>query len=154
MKNIQIKIVALILVCSVMLSCSNLKTAIFDQYSYQQAISLKVESDNLISYATNPYADYQDEIEDMFLDMQKMLEYEKNKPDNTITYSMWKLLTDKDKNLLAGFFKRWQEELQLSSAFTTEARAQITEVFDLIIKYEAQKNKTNESNIINFLTNN
>lgn len=154
MKKLQTNIVVLIFSACMLFSCSGLKTAVFDQYSYQQAISLKVESDNLMDSAINPYTNHQDEVKRMLLDIQKMLEYEKNKPDNTITYSMWKILADKDKNLLAGFFKRWEEEQQLSKVFANEARIQIMEAFDLIIKYEAQKNKTNESNILNFLTNN
>ncbi|MEZ4792152.1 MAG: hypothetical protein R2783_01345 [Gelidibacter sp.] len=137
-----------------LLSCQSLKTAIFDQYSYQQAISLKVESGNLIEDATISYDDYEYEANNLLLELQKMVEYEKNKPNNEVSYAMWNVMANKDKNLLGGFLKRWNEEEILSEAFTQEAKLQIMEAFDLIIKYEAQKNKTNESNILNFLSNN
>ena len=135
-------------------SCQSLKTAIFDQYSYQQAISIKVESLNLMDDATQSYDSFETEVEDLMLELQKMVEYEKNKPDNQVSYAMWNVLANADKNLLAGFFKRWQDDGQLSKVFTDEAKLQISEALDLIIKYEAQKNKTNETNILNFLGTN
>lgn len=135
-------------------SCQSLKTAIFDQYSYQQAISIKVESLNLMDDATQSYDSFETEVEDLMLELQKMVEYEKNKPDNEVSYAMWKVLANTDKNLLSGFFKRWKDDGQLSKVFTDEAKLQISEALDLIIKYEAQKNKTNETNILNFLGTN
>ena len=83
-----------------------------------------------------------------------MVEYEKNKPDNEVSYAMWNVMANKDKNLLAGFFKRWKDKSQLSSIFIGEAKIQVAEALDLIVKYEAQKNKTNENNILGFLSNN
>lgn len=135
-------------------SCKSLKTAIFDQYSYQQAISIKVESLNLMDDASQPFNTFEVEVEDLMLELQKMVEYEKNKPNNEVSYAMWNVLANKDKNLLAGFFKRWKDDGQLSEAFTNEAKLQVSEALDLIIKYEAQKNKTNETNILNFLGTN
>lgn len=135
-------------------SCNSLKTAIFDQYSYQQAISIKVESLNLMDDASQPFNTFEVEVEDLMLELQKMVEYEKNKPNNEVSYAMWNVLANKDKNLLAGFFKRWKDDGQLSKAFKNEAKLQVSEALDLIIKYEAQKNKTNETNILNFLGTN
>nr|WP_321224414.1 hypothetical protein [uncultured Psychroserpens sp.] len=136
------------------IGCQSLKTAIFDQYSYQQAISLKVESLNLMDEATQSYNTYEVEVEELMLELQKMVEYEKNKPNNEVSYAMWNLIANKDKNLLAGFFKRWQADDQLSSSFTQEAKLQIAEALDLIIKYEAKKNRTNETSILNFIGSN
>ena len=155
MKLIKAKFLILTLALQMlMLSCQSLKTAVFDQYSYQQAISLKVESNNLLENATTSYDDYDIEVDELLLDLQKMMEYEKNKPNNEVSYAMWQVMADEDKNLLAGFIKRWDEEEKLSETFSREARQQIMEAFDLIIKYEAQKNKTNETNILNFLSTN
>ena len=153
MKLIQSKYIVLLLVFNLFFSCQSLKTAVYDQYSYQQAISLKVESEHLMDQATEPFMNHSPEVETLLLDLKKLVEYEKNKPNNEISYAMLKLLANKDKNLLAGFFKRWKEEQQLSAVFTTEAKSQIMEAFDLIIKYEADKNKTNETNLLNFLEN-
>ncbi len=135
-------------------ACNSLKTAVFDQYSYQQAISIKIESLNLMDKAIEPYTNFEEEAEQLLLDLQKMVEYEKNKPDNEVSYAMWNVMANKDKNLLAGFFKRWKDKSQLSSIFIGEAKIQVAEALDLIVKYEAQKNKTNENNILGFLSNN
>ncbi|WP_397362591.1 hypothetical protein [Olleya sp. R77988] len=140
-----------ILVFTVLYSCNSIKTATFDQYSYQQVISLKIESEDLIDHATASYLNYSAEVNDLMLDLKKIVEYEKNKPNNQISYAMLKLLADQNKNLLAGFFKRWQTKDRLSKVFTTEAKAQIMEIFDLIIKYEGDKNKVNQNNIQHYL---
>ncbi len=153
MKLLKPKYIILFFVVNLFVSCQSLKTAVYDQYSYQQAISLKVESDHLLDYATEPFMNHSEEVETLLLDLKKLVEYEKNKPNNEISYAMLKLLADENKNLLAGFLKRWEEEQQLSGVFTTEAKFQIMEAFDLIIKYEADKNKTNETNILEFLGN-
>jgi hypothetical protein len=136
------------------IGCQSLKTAIFDQYSYKQAISIKVESLNLMDEATQSYNTYEEEVETLMLDLQKMVEYEKNKPNNEVSYAMWNLMANKDKNLLAGFFKRWQVDDQLSQGFTREAKVQVAEALDLIIQYEAKKNRVNETSILNFLGSN
>lgn len=141
------------LLFSVLLSCNAIKTAVYDQYSYQQTISLKVESEALIEKATDNFSNHEAEINDLVLELKKLVEYEKNKPNNEITYAMIKLMADQDKNLLAGFLKRWENEQQLSQVFTNEAKAQIMEAFDLIIKYEANKNKENKQGILDYLGN-
>lgn len=141
------------LLFSVLLSCNAIKTAVYDQYSYQQTISLKVESEALIEKATDNFSNHEAEINDLVLELKKLVEYEKNKPNNEITYAMLKLMADQDKNLLAGFLKRWENEQQLSQVFTDEAKAQIMEAFDLIIKYEANKNKENKHSILDYLGN-
>ncbi len=138
---------------SIIVSCDSLKTAVYDQYSYQQTISVKVESEALIEKATDSFSSHEAEVNDLILDLKKLVEYEKNKPNNEITYAMLKLMADQDKSLLAGFLKRWEDEQQLSQVFTNEAKAQIMEAFDLIIKYEANKNKENKTNLLSFLGN-
>ena len=77
--------------------------------------------------------------------MEKMEEYEKNKPNNILSYKMWQLMTDVDKNSVAGLFKLWKEKGQLSVVFLDEASEQVMEASDALIKYEASKNKENES---------
>ena len=137
-----------------LMSCESIKTAVFDQYAYQEAISIKVESLNLMDEAVVSYSEHEDDVQTLLLDLQKILEYEKNKPNNEVSFAMWQVVTDKERNLLAGFLERWKEKNQLSKVFIGEAKGQVTEALDLIIKYEANKNKTNETNILNFLSTN
>ncbi|WP_407557697.1 hypothetical protein [Winogradskyella sp. 4-2091] len=152
LKSISIKsFVGIAFVAMVLVSCQSLKTAVFDQYSYQQAISLKVEGLNLMDEAVNDFTQHAAEVKTLRLDLQKIMEYEKNKPDNEVSYAMWKSIANEERNLLAGFLKRWKEKNQLSQVFIDEAKIQVSESIDLIIKYEGQKNKTNETKILNFL---
>lgn len=154
MKSITIKHFILTGLFSLIISCQSFKTAVYDQYSYQQTIALKVASEHVMSQATASFVLHSETVDDLLLDLKTLLEYEKNREHNEISYAMLKLLANADKNLLAGFFKRWEEEQQLSEAFTVEAKAQIAEAFDLIIRYELDKNKTNETNMLSFLNRN
>lgn len=151
----QIKhIIVLIVISSAILSCDSLKTAVYDQYSYQKTVEIKVEASSLIDKATTPYTDHLQYIGELGLEIQKIVEYEKNKPNNEITYAMWKVLADKDKNLLVGFFKRWKDKGQLNAFFVEEAKAQIIEAMDLLIKYEAKKDKETKDKLLDLIANN
>src|SRR5690606_40405367 len=90
----------LLIVTFLVISCQSLKTAVYDQYSYQQAISLKVESDAIIDHATTPFRDHINVITGLRMDLKKLVEYEKNKPNNSISYAMLQLLENEDRNLL------------------------------------------------------
>ena len=137
-----------------MLSCNSLKTAVYDQYSYQKTVEIKVEVENLIDKATTQYKDHLQDIGELGLEIQKIIEYEKNKPNNEITYAMWQVLADKDKNLLVGFFKRWKEKGQLKPFFVEEAKAQIMEAMNLLIQYEAKKDKETKDKLLDLIANN
>jgi hypothetical protein len=144
----------ILLFSSLLFSCNSLKTAIYDQYSYQKSIDIKVEASDVIDKATTSYSDNIEVIEHLNLEIQKIVEYEKNKPNNEITYAMWQLLSDKEKNLLSGFFKRWKEKGTLSQFFITEAKGQIMEAMDLLIQYEAKKDKESKNKLLDIITNN
>ncbi len=146
--------VALLSAAILLTSCNAIKTAIFDQYSYQQAISLKVESTELLDGASSAYSLHQTEANDLLKEVTKMVEYEKNKENNNITHQMWELLGDADRNLLAGLLKRWEEQGQLSPVFLEQAVPQVEEAFDLIIKFEAKKDKESKQSLLDFLINN
>lgn len=143
-----------ILFCSLLMtSCNSIKTAIYDQYSYQQEVSLKVETKALLEHATEDYTRYKGQIASLLLEMKKMEEYEKNKQDNAISYQMWQLMTDADKNSVAGLFKRWENKGQLSAVFTEEASKQVLNAFDALIKYELSKNKEQENILLEIIKN-
>lgn len=135
-------------------ACESVKTAIFDQYSYEKTTELKVETSNLMDKATNPYKDHKEEVEKLLVDIQKLMEYEKNKPNNEITFAMWQLLNNKEKNLLAGFFKRWEEKETFSPVFLEESKNQVLEALDLLIQYEIKKDKQSKDSLLEIITNN
>jgi len=102
--------------------------------------------------ATTPYKNRLKEVGVLGLEIQKLIEYEKNKPNNDITYAMWNVLADQDKNLLVGFFKRWKDKETLKSFFIEEAKAQIMEAMELLIKYEAKKDKETKDKLLQLIT--
>lgn len=153
MKTIK-NTIALLFFFSVSISCTSTRTALFDQYSYQKTTELKVEASKLMDKATSPYTKQQQEVEAFLLEVEKLTEYEKNKPDNEITFAMWKVLTDEEKNLLSGFFKRWKEKETLSPVFLQESKKQVLEAFDLLIQYEIKKDKESKNGILDLINSN
>ena len=147
-----LKSLYLILISSfAIFSCQSVKTALYDQYSYQQTTSIKVEASNVMDKATTPYSNNKEIVEKLLLDIDKLVEYEKNKPNNEITFAMWKILTDKEKNLLSGFFKRWEEKGSFSPVFLQEAKKQVTDALDLLIQYEVKKDKESKDSLVNLI---
>lgn len=144
----------ILLVSSFLFSCKSLKTAVYDQYSFQKTVEIKVEAAHLIDQATTPYTDHLREVGELGMDIQKIMEYEKNKPYNDITYAMWKVLADKEKNLLVGFFKRWKEKGTLKPFFIEEAKKQIMEAMDLLIAYESKKDKETKDKLLQLISSN
>lgn len=152
MKHLKLKhLLFFITISFIFSSCNPTRTALFDQYSYEKTIELKVEADKLISKATTPYSANHEEIEKLFLNVEKLVEYEKNKPNNEITFEMLKMLNNKDKNLLAGFFKHWETKGVVSKSFLEESKKQILTAFDLLIQYEIKKDKQSKEELLDLI---
>ncbi|MBF7093528.1 hypothetical protein IUY40_18505 [Flavobacterium sp. ALJ2] len=135
-------------------SCTSTKTALFDHYSYQKTTELKVETSKLMSKATASYSSHKEEVESLMFHIEKLSEYEKNKPNNEITFAMWKLLTNKEKNLLAGFFKRWETKGIVSQAFLEESKKQVLDALDLLIQYEIKKDRESKDALLDLINGN
>jgi len=117
----------------------------FDAFSYKETISAKVEALDIMSFATEEYAGHKKEIHDLNLNLQKIYEYEKNRPKNVETTKMWEILLNPDKNLYGGFLKRWQNDSTLNKFFIDEAKVQVAEAFDMIIDLENGKIKKEQA---------
>ena len=129
-------------------NCQAIKTAVFDQYSYQKTTEIKVETLLVMENAGSPYENHKETVAKLLLDIEKLKEYEKNKPNNEITFAMWQILSDNEKNLVAGFFNLWKEKQTLSTSFVEESKKQIETAFDLLIQYEIKKDKTSKDNLL------
>ena len=151
MKNLRSKYFAIVLFAITLASCESTRTAIFDHYSYQRTTELKVETSRLMDKATTPYSKNAAEIEALLLNVEKLAEYEKNKPNNDITFAMWTILSDQEKNLLGGFFKRWKEKETLSPAFVTESKKQVLDALDLLIQYEIKKDSASKDSLLELI---
>lgn len=64
---------------------------------------------------------------------------------------MWTVLSDQEKNLLGGFFKRWKEKETLSPTFVTESKKQVLDALDLLIQYEIKKDKDSKDSLIDLI---
>lgn len=135
----------LILLSSVILVCCKPFIAAYDQYAYVQTTSIKVDALNLMDLATEDYANHKDEIEAVETNIQKIYEYEKNRPQNEITTAMWKKMIDTGGHLFGGFINRWKKENHLSKAFIEDEKNDIIgPAFDQIAELESKKIKPSQ----------
>lgn len=121
-------------------SCASISK--FDQYAYVQSTSIKVDALNVMSLAVSNYELKHDEVRVLETNLQKIYEYEKNRPKNVITLKMWDKLLNKEGHLLGGFLERWKKEGRLSIGFITESKEQVGEAFDIISGLESRKIKS------------
>lgn len=131
------------LITIILLACDTMSH--FDAFSYKETISTKVEALDIMNFATEKYSKHEKEIHDLNLNLQKIYEYEKNRPKNVETTKMWEILLNPEKNLYGGFLKRWQNDTTLNKFFIDEAKVQVAEAFDMIIDLENGKIKKEQA---------
>ena len=118
-------------------ACSSV--SVYSPEAYKQAVDLKIESLNLMSFATMPFGDYSEDVEFLKTELNKAYEFAKGRPNNEISTNQWEILLDEDRSLLGGFLKRWEEEETLSEMFVEEAQLLVSDAFDTIIGLESGK---------------
>lgn len=141
--TVYLSALALVLVTS----CVSLRTAVFDQYSYQKGTEIKVDAERLMDRSNTPYDSQTAAIEHLETELDKMVEYEKNKPNNEISYAMWKMIANPDKKFIGGFLKLWKEKGTVNAVFAEEAKGQVTDALDLILQYEGKKDPAAENKL-------
>ena len=138
MKIKNIRSFLLLLAFAVASGCSPLISK-YDQYSYTQTTSLKIDALNLMSEASEDYKKHEAEAKALTSNIQKLIEYEKHLPKNMITINQWMLLTDSTGNLLGGFLKEWKTKRVLKPGYIPLKQDQVSRGFDEIIKLETSK---------------
>lgn len=118
-------------------SCSPI--SVFSPEAYKQAVDLKVEALNIMSYATSPFEDYRDEVTTLRIELRKAYEFALGRPDNELSAEQWEILISEEGNLLGGFLKRWETEEALGEMFVTEMQSLVSDAFDTIIGLESGK---------------
>jgi hypothetical protein len=118
--------------------------AVYDQYSYTQATSIKVDALNVAAMATEDYSSHQKDVAALKAEIQKIYEYDKNLPKNTITTKQWEIIIDSSGHSMGGFLYRWQKEGKLGAALVNDKEKQIGSDFDQIILLEAAKIKSSK----------
>ena len=137
-KEMKTKNLIVILSISYLLwSCASI--SVFSPEAYKQAVELKVESLELMSFATESFANHEEDVIALTTKLKKAYEFSSGRPDNEISTKQWEILIDPGKNLLGGFLKRWKEEEALSGFFITEMQALVSDAFDTIIGLESGK---------------
>lgn len=111
----------------------------YDQYSYTQTTSLKVDALNLMGEATEDYKQHEGAAKALTTNIQKLIEYEKHLPKNALTIDQWNVLTDTSGNLLGGFLKEWKIRRVLKPGYIPLKQDQVSRGFDEIIKLETSK---------------
>jgi hypothetical protein len=118
-------------------SCTSI--SVFSPEAYKQAVDLKVETLELMSFATSPFDDNEESVTYLETELRKAYEFSKGRPDNETSTRQWETLINSDGNLLGGFLKRWEEEEKLSQMFVTEMQMLVSDAFDTIIGLESGK---------------
>lgn len=137
-KRNQITALYLLIISSMLITaCSSI--SVYSPEAYKQAVDLKIESLNLMSSATMPYSNYEEDVAFLKTELSKAYEFAKGRPNNEISTKQWEILIDENRNLLGGFLKRWQDEDTLSEKFVTEEQKLVSDAFDTIIGLESGK---------------
>jgi hypothetical protein len=123
-------------------SCVSISS--FDQYAYAQTTSIKVDALNLMDLAIDDFNMHQADVDDFKTKLQKVYEYERNRPKNEITLKLWDKLLDPNGHLLGGFIIRWEKEKKLGGAFITEEKKLVASAFDQISGLESKKIKPSD----------
>jgi hypothetical protein len=126
-----------LLAALILTACSSV--SIYSPEAYKQAVDLKIESLNLMSFATMSYSEYEEDVTYLKTELQKAYEFAKGRPNNEISTKQWEILIDENRNLLGGFLKRWQDEETLSEMFVSEEQKIVSDAFDTIIGLESGK---------------
>jgi hypothetical protein len=128
---------SILTLCLTIWSCSSI--SVFSPEAYKQAVDLKVESLELMSFATSPYDDNEENVTYLKTELRKAYEFALGRPNNELSAGQWEILINEDGNLLGGFLKRWETEKTLSEMFVTEMQTLVSDAFDTIIGLESGK---------------
>ncbi len=137
--------IGVILLSAILLTGCGPTISLYDQHSYEQVISAKVEAPHVMDLATDPISDHQEEVDRVLLELEKAKEYEIHRPKNKATAEMWKLILDPNEGSFGGFVKLWQTQSAghkgLSSTYIANKKEQVSRHFDKIAELESEKIK-------------
>jgi len=111
----------------------------YSPVAYQNATSLKVETLAMMDKATDPYDEHKNEVEKLFIEVNKAHEFVQGIPSNSISAEQWAILIKRDGDLMGRFFSHWHDSKTLSKVYIDEFKQVISDSFDQIICLEANK---------------
>ncbi len=128
-----------ILVLLFLTNCNTI--SYYDQQSYTNVVSCKVDALFVMSKATESYQSHTQDLDELKKELDKAYTYDINRRLNTVTIKMWDKLRDPNSQLLGGFLKEWSEDDKLLPKYIERKKDQIGQAFDTIIQLEAGKRK-------------
>jgi hypothetical protein len=165
MKKVQLPFKVFLLsflISTIIITCSPL-IATYDQYSYTQLSSVKVDVSNIVDKASEDYSVHRTEVDNILTEVHKAMEYDVHKPKNEIMAKMWAILnqllsdttplTNSPTSHLKGIIASWKKEKKLSPEFAAQAKNQLSDGFDLLLDLESKKIKSSDTGVQNFLKN-
>ena len=130
-----------VFICTLVNSCSP-TIALYDQYAYTQATSLKVDLQNLAEESSSvAYGDAKADIIKVTTELQKGFEYSNGRSKNTISTKQYTILLG-ENNFYKTFLKTWKTQGKLSEAGADEIKIKIGQLMDQVIELENGKNKS------------
>jgi hypothetical protein len=103
-----------------------------------------VDALNLMSLATDDYNLHTEEVKKVQTQIEKIYEYEKNRPKNSVTTKMWEKMLDSSGHLYGGFIQYWKKNGKLKAANIENEKDMISYSFDQIAQLESKKIKPSE----------
>lgn len=138
----RIRNIASIFLLLSFIGCASISS--FDQQAYYQTTSLKVDALNIMDLAKDEYSVYEKSVREFETQVQKIYEYEKNRPKNEITIQLWDKLLDQNGHLLGGFLNRWETDKKFGETYIVEAKKLVDKAFDQIAGLESKKLKPSD----------
>lgn len=127
--------------------------AVYDQLAYAQTTAAKVDVLNLMDKSGEPYNQHQAQVDHVTANVMKIIEYEKHRPGNGITVSMWNKMLDStgQDGIIGRYLASWKTNGTKRPAMIQESKQQVSRGFDLIAELESRKIKESNSGVLNFL---
>ena len=118
---------------------SVLSSTQFSESAYKADLEIKADAIALIDRARNrtPYADAAADVDRLMVRVDQAISTEQGRPKNAPTVAQWKKIREQ----LTSLFALWKKQGSYSTAFVTDARSQVSGLFDILIKTENDKRK-------------
>lgn len=115
--------------------------ALYDQYAYTQATSLKVDMQNLALESDSvSYEVAKPDIDRVNVELQKAYEYNKGRDLNSLSAKQYEILIS-DKEFYKQFLNNWKTGDKKNATFAQDVSEKIGQLLDQVIKLENGKNK-------------
>ena len=115
--------------------------ALYDQYAYTQATSIKVDLQNLAQESGDiNYTDALPDVNKVNIELQKAYEYSKGRDNNSLSTKQYQILISED-HFYKKFLLDWKTKQKENKTMVEDVREQIGDLMDEVIKLENGKNK-------------